>query len=429
MQFCNRCLYPSNHPYGMIFDSDGICMGCRVHEEKDKINWNKKLTKLKKIIKDFKKNKIDKKNFDCIIPVTGGGDSYYTVYLVKNILELNPLLVSYNSHYNTKLGIRNLANLATKFDCDLLMSTTSPEIHKKITKITFSKFGNMYWHVLAGNLTFPSQIAVRYKIPLIIWGVNGWSEQVGMFSHHDEVEMTERCRLEHALFGLSLKKLIKVSNNTLNYRELSPFIYPRDEEIRNTGLRGIYLSNYFRWDSKKQHEKMINEYSYETNTQQRTFNNYEDVHCFHSAGIHDYLKYLKFGFGKITDHTSREIRLKRLSREQGINLVNKYNNITDLEDTEVFINWLNIDMKEFIDVCDRFRNKSIWVNKNNEWILRDSINNYTNNENTEIAKLEQLEECNFMISNKILDESEKNYTLMGRTYLNKLNQGAIKDKL
>ena len=110
MIYCKRCLYPANHPYGMILDDDGVCMGCRIHEEKDSINWNERFQILEKIVHE-NKNRTDSKSFDCIVPVTGGGDSYFIVHMVKNVLGLNPLLVNYNSHYNTKVGIRNLANL------------------------------------------------------------------------------------------------------------------------------------------------------------------------------------------------------------------------------------------------------------------------------------------------------------------------------
>ena len=130
------------------------------------------------------------KNFDCIVPVTGGGDSFFIVHVVKNILGLNPLLVNYNSHFNTKVGIRNLANLQTVFDCEVITSTLNPNLLKRITKATMKKFGSMYWQVLAGNTVFPVQMAVKFRTPLIIWGVHGWSEQTGMFSHLDEAEMT-----------------------------------------------------------------------------------------------------------------------------------------------------------------------------------------------------------------------------------------------
>ena len=212
MKYCKRCLYPENHPYGIIFDENGICSGCRVHEEKDQIDWEKRFEKLKNIINNF--SRCSKGNgYDCVVPVTGGGDSFFVVNIVKNKLGLNPLLVNYNHQFNTKIGIRNLANLSTVFDCDMITSTVSPDLIKRITRHTLKYHGSIYWQVLAGQSTFPVQIAVKFRIPLIIWGLHGWSEQTGMYSHLDNVEMTERCRNEHNLFGLSPREILRNSDN------------------------------------------------------------------------------------------------------------------------------------------------------------------------------------------------------------------------
>ena len=425
MRFCNRCLYPENHPYGMQFNELGLCMGCVVHEEKNSLDWDLRLNKLKLIITNYKE-KYGNKTFDCIVPVTGGSDSYYTLHIVKNILKMNPLLVYYNSHYNTEIGIRNLANLTTVFDCDLITSTLSPDLLKKITKHTLKKYGNMYWQVLAGNSTFPVQIAVRYKIPLIIWGVQGWSEQNGMFSHLDEVEMTERCRKEHCLMGISAEDLID-SEADISRSDVQPFVYPFDNEIEKDGIRGIYLSNYIRWDSKVQHEKMINQYGYETALQQRTFNTYEDVHCFHSAGIHDYMKFLRLGYSKVTDHATREIRLGRLRREDGIDLVKKYQNVAP-QDTAIFLEWIGLSKDYFNIIIDKIRNKNLWLqNKLGQWELINTLDQYKN-DNINSLKLTEITDCDFKVSNreKAIKNNNK-YLIMGRGYIDKYNYGAIED--
>ena len=425
MQYCTRCLYPENHPYGLIFDEDGVCSGCRVHEEKDILNWSERLNLLKNIVAENKKY-VSGNNFDCIVPVYGGGDSYFTVHVVKNILKMNPLLVHYNSEFNTKMGIRNLANLATVFDCDMVTSTLAPSLLKRITRATMKKYGNMYWQVLAGRYTFPVQVAVKYRIPLIFWGVHPWSDQTGMFQHINEVEMTERCRKEHGLFGVSAEDIVGLEGLTRS--EMQNFIYPYDNEIEAIGVRGIYLSNYIRWDSKKQHEQMISLYGYETNLQQRTFNTYEDIHCFHSAGIHDYLKYIKLGYGKITDHATREIRLKRMTRAEGINLVKNLKQ-QEPKDLEIFLNWVEFTREEFKNLYWNRRDTNIWKkNKNEEWALRDSIENYKTGDLIEKVKLEKIEDCKFILTEKAEpDDIENKYLLMGRNYINKDNYGAIKN--
>ena len=424
MKYCKRCLYPENHPYGIIFNEKGICSGCIVHEEKDTLNWGERLKILEKIV-DINSNKVKGLSFDCIVPVTGGGDSYFIVHFVKNKLGLNPLLVNYNSHYNTKTGLRNLANLTTVFDCELLTSTLSPELLKKITKQTLKQFGNIYWQVLAGTLTFPVQVAVKLRIPLIIWGVHPWSDQTGMFSHIDQVEMSERCRKEHPLMGFSAENLIS-KDASISRSDVQPFIYPYDNEIESIGVRGIYLSNYIRWDSKKQHEKMIALYGYESRLQQRTFNTYEDVHCFHSAGLHDYLKFLKLGYSKVTDHASREIRLKRMTREEGVEMVKKYSTIVPT-DINLFAKWIDISEDELLKIIWNRRDPKIWTKNDESWELNDSITNHVNDPGVDEARLEKNENCDFIITPSAEPNSpEDQYLLNGRVYMDERNYGAVK---
>src|SRR3989338_3423455 len=206
MRYCTRCLYPENHPLGITFDDGGVCSGCRIHEEKDSLNWKDRGKLLKDIFDSFK-NKSGK-NYDCIIPVSGGRDSYFIVHTVKKVYGMTPLLVTYNKHYNTEIGIRNLSYLRTLFGCDLITMTVSPDIVKKITRASLLKMGSIYWHCLAGQTVFPVQAAVRFKIPLIVWGAHQGCDQVGMFSHFDEVEMTRKYRKDHDLMGCEAEGII-----------------------------------------------------------------------------------------------------------------------------------------------------------------------------------------------------------------------------
>lgn len=427
MIYCKRCLYPANHPYGMVLDAQGVCMGCRIHEEKDVLDWSVRFRTLEGIIHANGKN-VGRKGFDCIVPVTGGGDSFFIVHTVKNVLGMNPLLVNYNSHYNTKVGIRNLANLATVFDCDIFTLTLSPELLQRITKHTLKKFGSMYWQALAGYLTFPVQVAVRFRIPLIIWGVQPWSEQTGMFSHMDESEMTERCRKEHGLMGIAAEDLI-APVASIHRVDVQPFVYPYDNELEAVGVRGLYLSNYIRWDAKKQHELMIDTYGYESAVQQRTFNTYEDVHCFHSAGVHDYIKYVKYGYSKVTDHASREIRLKRMTREEGIAKVVEYNDRKPT-DLPLFLNWVGMSEQEFFDAIWNRRDESIWQKTTaGEWSLRDSIVYHAKDAGVDAVRLDKTEDCNYRITPSAEPNTPDNeYLLMGRSYIDKHDYGALEDQ-
>ena len=148
MQVCSRCLYTSLHPLFLTFDDQKLCSGCRVHEEKDQLDWNERGEKLRTILDTYRN--YSGNNYDCVIPVSGGRDSYFIVHTIKNVYGMNPLLVTYNKQYNTDVGVRNLANLRIRFDCDIMTKTVNPEVVKKITRSTFRRFGSIYWHCIAG---------------------------------------------------------------------------------------------------------------------------------------------------------------------------------------------------------------------------------------------------------------------------------------
>jgi N-acetyl sugar amidotransferase len=417
MKYCKRCLYPENHPLNIVFDEKGVCSGCRVHEEKEKLDWNVREEKLRLILSGYK-NKSGN-NYDCIIPVSGARDSYFIVHTVKNVYGMNPLLVTYNKHYNTELGIRNLAYLRTIFDCDIMTMTVSPEKVKNITRATLRKMGSMYWHCIAGQTVFPVQLAVKFKIPLIIWGCHQGIDQVGMFSHIDEVEMTRKYRKDHDLMGYEAEDLVDIFDH-LKEQDLIQYFYPSDSEIEQVGVRGIYLNNYIRWDTKDQHEKMIDLYGYETAIQQRTFDNYNDIDCFHYSGLHDYIKYLKHGYGKISDHASREIRFGRLTREEGIGLVKKYSQIMP-KDLDLFFNWINIDKSAFQFLIDPHRSNLIWERdyKTWEWILKDSIENHLHDNEIDCVRLPKLKSCDFQLTkSKRPNYMDDKYILIGKGMIN-----------
>jgi hypothetical protein len=244
--------------------------------------------------------------------------------------------------------------------------TVNPETVKKITRATIRKMGSIYWHCLAGQTVFPVQIAVKFKIHLIIWGAHQGIDQVGMFSHLDEVEMTRKYRKEHDLMGYEADDLIDEFDD-ITEQDIVQYKYPDDKEIERVGVRGIYLNNYIRWDTKAQHERMIKKYNYETTTQTRTFDNYNDIDCYNYSDVHDYIKFIKHGYGKVTDHVSREIRLRRMSREEGLQNILNYVQKRPLN-LDLFLNWIGMTENGFNYMLDQFRNKELWKrNENWEW--------------------------------------------------------------
>lgn len=413
MKYCKRCLYSENHALNITFDNEGICSGCRVHEEKNIIDWKEKQSRFNEILKNYKSS--SGKNYDCIVPISGASDSYFILHLVKNVHKMNPLVVNYNKQYNTKIGVRNLANLKNKFDVDVLTLTVDPNIVKKITRHTLRAFGSIYWHCIAGQTAFPVQIATRMKIPLIIWGCHQGIDQTGMYSHHDEVEMSRKYRKEHDLMGFEAEDLIEEIDG-LNYGDISQYIYPDSSEISNVGVRGIYLNNFYRWDSKTQHQLMIEKYDYEAVYQNRTYDTYNNSDCWNYNDLHDYIKFIKYGYAKVVDQTSRDIRLCHITRNTGSQIVNNYIFRKPLF-SNLFFEWLGITKNAFDYVIDQHRNKDIWERNHNwEWVLKDDFlkNSYLSNQTEKKLNTTLKVDGFYETKKKMSSDKDNSYILIGK---------------
>jgi N-acetyl sugar amidotransferase len=408
--FCRRCLYHISHPLGLVIDESGICSGCRIHEEKDKIDWKHRWEDLKNLVKPYRRKLL--KNYDCIIPVTGSQDSYFTVFIVKEKLGLNPLLVNYNKYFNTPIGIANLANLRIRFNVDILFQNINPEKIKKITRTTLKKFGSIYWPILAGHTAFPVHIAIHYKIPLIIWGAHQGVEQVGMFSHLHSAEMTRRYRKEHDLMGYEADDLISIFD-TLKEDDIRQFRYPDDADINSIGVRGVYLSNYIRWDPKSQHELMIKKYGYITTKFSRTFDKYDYVDCYNYMNLHDYLKLLKHGYSKVTDHATREIRHGRITREEGLSLVKKFE-LKLPSNTQMFLDWIGADQNSLNFILDRHRNKMYWSLTDS---LKYKFNGLSTMNTSEDKKIKDKISKTFILTENPFSNFKDQYITFGKGFI------------
>jgi N-acetyl sugar amidotransferase len=407
--FCKRCLYSTSHPLGLILDEDGICSGCRIHEEKDRLDWDARWTLLESVVRPHKSQ--GGNNYDCIVPVTGGNDSYYIVHLVKERLKLNPLLVTYNKYFNTELGIRNLANLRIRFDCDIVSQNVNPASVRKITRATLRQFGSIYWHSHAGQSAFAVQTAVRYKVPLVIWGAHQGLEQVGMFSHEHEVQMTRRYRKDHDLMGKEAYDLPTVFD-TLTEEDVWQYRYPDDRSLEAVGVVGIYLGNYVRWDPKAQHELMMSTRGYRTARFARTFDCYDHVDCFNYMNLHDQLKLYKLGYSKVTDHACREIRHGRLTRNQGLALVRYYEQ-RPAEDVDLFCRWLDLKPGSLQFLMDLHRNPNFWhESKPGCWEFRG----WSTESGAVHAPVEEVVSCKFSATGKMDGRERRSYIVVGKGY-------------
>lgn len=402
MKYCARCMYPENARPTIIFDDEGICSGCRYHESRKKleIDWDERVKMFEQILEEAKRMAKERGNsHDCIVPVSGGKDSHYQVWLLKEKYGMNPLLVTFNHAFNTASGNRNLYNLVDKSGCDFVRYTAGLDSVRRISRYMLETVGDLTWHYHAGIRTYPFQVAVERNIPLIVWGEHGFAELTGIVSLEDFVEFTRWTRKEHDMRGYEPHDLI--GKGGITEHDIAPYIYPSDEDIARVEVRGIYLSNFIYWNAKTQAEIMIKEWDFApiAYERERTFNLHGKIED-HANDVHDYLKYLKFGYGRATDDASMEIRHGRMTREEGMAMVERYDS-REPSSLQTYCDFLGISKQQFYDWVEPMRDTRFWQkNSSGEWIPTDAVFKHKIGKAEETARVEQSKERTFSDENR-----------------------------
>lgn len=404
MRYCARCLYPENARPTIIFDEEGVCSGCRYHESRMKleIDWREREKMFEQILEEAKRMARKRGNsHDCIVPVSGGKDSHYQVWLLKEKYGMNPLLVTFNHAFNTPAGNRNLYNLIERSGCDFVRYTAGLDSVRRISRYMLKTVGDLTWHYHAGIRTYPFQVAVERNIPLIVWGEHGFAELTGIVSLEDFVEFTRWTRKEHDMRGYEPQDLI--GKGGITEHDVAPYIYPSDEDIARVEVRGIYLSNFFNWDAKRQAEIMMKEWGFApvTYKRERTFNLHSKIED-HANDVHDYLKYLKFGYGRATDDASMEIRHGRMTREEGMEMVRRYDS-QEPSTLETYCDFMGISKEQFYEWVAPMRDDKFWrKGATGEWVPSDAVFNQEITQIEEKARVKQSTERTFSEKNRNL---------------------------
>lgn len=371
IRWCTRCVYPSISAAPMEFDEHGVCTGCRMAEVKAAIprqEWDRRLGLLRDIVERYRSR--DGSRYDCVVAVSGGKDSYFQTHVIRNVLGLRPLLVTYNGNNWTEVGWRNMVRMKEAFDADHILVSPSVETLKKLNRLAFVAMGDMNWHAHVGIMTAPVAVAARYGIPLVFYGEHGYLDLCGQFSMDDFPEISYRDRLEH--FARGFEWTWFVGREGLASQDLDIWKYPGDQALFDLDLRGIFLGNYVYWEANE-HIKLVTErYGFEVSHVpfERTYRTMSNLDDMHENGVHDYLKYIKFGYGRATDHTCKDIRAGLMDRARALELVAKHDPVKP-SDLRRWLAYTGMTEAEFDRVADTFRDPRVWRMRAGEWVKDD----------------------------------------------------------
>jgi N-acetyl sugar amidotransferase len=375
VRYCTRCVYPSVAATALTFDEEGVCSGCRTHDQKRDIDWDARWQILVDLVAEYR----SESGYDIVVPVSGGKDSTFQTHIATRELGLKALLVTYHGNNYTPEGEYNLARLRELFDCDHVIVRPSVDVLIRMNRLGFRLQGDMNWHAHCGIFTVPVQVAARYRVPLVFWGEHGFMDLGGMYSYSDFVEFTAKHRHEHSLRGFDwydftdegLQRLGRPElAEGLTARDLQWAQYPSDDEIIDADVRGIYLSNFVSWDGEKNYEMMRDLYGWKQAETpfERTYRRFSNLDDMHENGIHDYLKFVKFGYGRASDHACKDIRNGRMTRDEGISWVRKLDAVKPRRDLARWLRYVDMSEDEFDATCDTFRDPRVWRIAEGNWV-------------------------------------------------------------
>lgn len=365
MRWCQSCVLPDTRP-SLVIGGDGVCNACAASRIRAGIDWNARRRALEEIAESAKARS---KGHDCLIPVSGGKDSTWQVVQALE-LGLRPLCVTWRPPARTPLGRRNLDNLIS-LGVDHIDYSINPDVERRFTLAAFERFGatGVPMHMAIFNI--PLTVAVRFEIPLILWGENSAAEYGGTEDeargHRLDNDWLRKFGVTH---GTAAKDWI---GDGLSAKDLAPYIGPDPDALESQGIDAIFLGHFLPWDVETSLE-VAKAHGFEAADRPRTgYYNYADIDD-DFISIHHWMKWYKFGFTRVFDNLALEIRRGRMSRGRAIDIIGETGDDTPLADIEKFCGFAGITQDRFFEIAARFRNRDVWTrDAESRWFIPDFL--------------------------------------------------------
>ncbi len=389
VKYCKHCVISNQKPNtvvefkqttdnrrtGISFNDQGICSACDYNEKKKNINWEEREDKLHSLLKKFRK----KSGHDVIVPSSGGKDSGYTAHVLKYKYNMNPLTVTWAPHLFTDIGWKNLQNSSHVGGFDNILYTPNGKLHRILTSLAFKNLMHPFQPFIVGQKIIGPLISAKFDIPLVMYGENQ-AEYGNNIDENNSPKMSNKffSNIDSGdiqLGGEKIKDII--SNYKFDLRDFSPYVPPKDEELKKAGTEVHYLGYYLKWDPQESFYYAAENTGFKPNEErtQGTYSRYSSIDD-KIDWFHHYTTFIKFGIGRTTMDAVQEIRNNKITREEGVSLVRKYDNEFPSKYFKDFLEYVKINEKEFWKIIDDHRSPHLWSLdlKSKKWKLNYQVN-------------------------------------------------------
>lgn len=363
MKFCKKCIMPNTRP-GITY-KNGVCIACQNNERKKNIDWDARYGELETLCDKYRRKKPG--DYDCIIAVSGGKDSHYQVHIMKEVMGMNPLLITVEDFFTTtEAGIHNLKNISEAFGCNLISFKPNRRAAKIISRYMFEKYGRPLWYVDRLLYTVPLYYAASLNIPLLVYGENVSYEYGGV---DDKETYSAREQVFNGVApGIDLQELVDagVMRDELTYLEAP------SRDILNK-LDPIYLSYFVEWNGIKNYEFAKRRGFKDLTHEWDRTNHIENFNQIDSVGylLNAWMKFPKYGHAYATDYAARWVRYGLLTREEAVKLAEEKDHNVDPKIVEDFCDFTGMTITEFYEALDKLYNKELFEqNAFGQWRLK-----------------------------------------------------------
>ena len=359
---------PDTRP-GIKFNEEGVCSACIAYENRKNIDWDKRYKELEELCNKYRgMNGPD--GYDCAIAVSGGKDSHYQVYLMKEVFKMNPILFSVEDNFPmTKAGAHNIKNISEAFGCEIVSIKPNRKAQKKLMRYCFEKYGKPTWYIDRLIYTYPLKMALKFNTPLLVYGENVSQEYGG--SDACDTYSARGILKNGVASDMNNDELI--NNAGVTAQDLAITIAPTEADLDK--LDPIYISYFIPWNSFENYE-IAKKYGFKDLSGEwdrtHTVENFDQVDS-RAYWVHPWMKYPKFGHQEVTDYTSRMIRYGMLTREDAIKMVKEKEANLDPLVVKDFCEFCGYTEQEFWAIIDKFYNPDLFIKKDNKWTLKEAI--------------------------------------------------------
>lgn len=367
MKFCTECIMPDTRPH-ITFNNEGVCIACQNNKKKKETDWSERYEELKALCDKYRRK--EPGSYDCIIAVSGGKDSHYQVHVMKELMDMNPLLITVEDIFTmTKAGEHNIRNISEAFGCSMISFKPNLRAAKIISRYMFENYGRPLWYVDRLLYTVPLYYAAALNIPLLVYGENVSYEYGGI---DDEETYSARKQVFNGVApDIDLAELVTagVAEDDLVYLKA-----PSREVLER--LDPIYLSYFVEWNNIFNYEFAKRRGFKDLTHEWERTNHIENFNQIDSVGylLNAWMKFPKYGHAYATDYAARWVRYGLLSREEAVTLAEQRDHALDPWIVDDFCQTVGMTVEEFYNALDRLYNKDIFEkNGFGQWRLKPEI--------------------------------------------------------